>query len=342
MSGPPPRVQLGLLPGFDATGDNLALVAEADKLAETLVRPARKVSAEREMLAAQGSLAVSVDPPEIQGWREELGHERPRFGADGVCTAVERWRRLEDGTLGPCPFVTCPRHLLIDSGAPIEISGRRYAELMLNRAGLPATMGRRPALPAVPTDGEIDAFGLEALERLDEVPDTCSVEVQQRVSAHDGTVDEDGRLINWTTDEARANHAEARANHAEAMQVQEIARSMGVSVEEVRLYTLSACDKIGVKLVNGQPLPGDGARIAALLAQVDGRRALASDDDLRTRARRVLEYLGSEVPIGEDLVAAVERVLLTDTSPPPRIRRIERDAPPPREPTADEIFGGEW
>lgn len=337
MSGPPPRIQLGLLPGFEAPADRLALVAAADDLAVELARPAaRKVSAERELLAAQGSLAISVDPPEIEGWREELDQERPRIGADGVCTAVERWRRLEDGTLGPCPFVACPRHLLIDSGAPIEIGGRRYAELMLNRAGLPATMGRRPALPAVPTDGEIDAFGLEALDRLDEVPDTCSVEVQQRVSAHDGTVDEDGRQINWTTDEARASHADA-------MQVQEIARAMGVSVEEVRLYTLSACDKIGVKLVNGQPLPGDGARVAAILAQLEGRRVPLADVDLVARARRVLAYLGAPAQPGVDLDAAIARALLTDTSPPPAaIRRIERDAPPPRVPTADEIFGGDW
>lgn len=329
-----PEYQLGLLPGFDGP-----LLPQTPIAFEPPPAPAppprRAVSAEREMLAGQVTLAISLDPPDLQGWEQELGRERPRI-VNGLCTAIEEWRRLEDGTLGPCPFVACPRHLLIDSGAPIEIGGRRYAELMLNRAGLPATMGRRPALPAVPTDGEIDAFGLEALDRLDEVPDTCSVEVQQRVSAHDGTVDEDGRQINWTTDEARASHADA-------MQVQEIARAMGVSVEEVRLYTLSACDKIGVKLVNGQPLPGDGARVAAILAQLEGRRVPLADVDLVARARRVLAYLGAPAQPGVDLDAAIARALLTDTSPPPAaIRRIERDAPPPRVPTADEIFGGDW
>lgn len=348
MSGPPPRVQLGLLPGFESAGDSLALVTEADRLAETMVRPARKVSAEREMLAAQGSLAVSVDPPEIQGWREELGHERPRIGPDGRCTAIDRWRRRADGSIGPCPWFGCPRNLTIDSGAPVEIGGRRYAELLLNRAGQPATMGRRPALPAVPTDGEADAFALDAIARYEELPDTCSIDVQERLGkiVTTSTIEEQVGGVETEAEEDWAEEVAARRalerQHADAMQVQAIAQALGVSVEEIRQYTISGAAKLGVRLVNGQPLPGDGARVAALLAQVDGRRAPVADDDLRMRARRVLEFLGAPAVVGQDPAAAVERVLLTDTSPPPRIRRIERDAPPPREPTADEIFGGEW
>ena len=115
-----PRYQLGLF-----GGEEPVTAVEAVKVAEDLNAkpPRREVSAERAMLAAQASLAISMDPPEIEGWREELGRERPRI-VNGVCSAIEADRRQADGTIGPCPWLDCDfgEHLLIDRGAPITIS----------------------------------------------------------------------------------------------------------------------------------------------------------------------------------------------------------------------------
>lgn len=322
-----PRVQLGLLPGFDGP---LSISPEVNRGADEAVakQAPRAVSAEREMRAAQvGMAGLAIDPPEIEGWREELDRRpAPRFDAAGRCEVVESHRRRADGTIGPCPVVTCPRHLLLDYGAPIQISGRRHAEVLISTAGLPPAMGRRPALAAVPTDGEADAFALDALRRLDEIPDTCGVDVQRRLASAAG---------------AEVDGAEATDADREALLVIEIARVNGWSVEEVRLLTLSGAAKLGIEMVNGHPQPGDGARVEAILAQLDGTRAEMTAAERREREQRVADYLGIGGHV--DPIAAIDRALLTDTSPPPAvIRRIEREAPAPRELTVDEIFGEGW
>jgi hypothetical protein len=60
-----------------------------------------------------------------------------------------------------------------------------------------------------------------------------------------------------------------------------------------------------------------------------------SDAELAERRARVMAYLGRRGSSAE----AIERALLADATPAPAaIRRIEREAPPPRESGADEIF----
>jgi hypothetical protein len=280
-----PPIQLGLLPGFDAPALSLS-AAVAEPIAEAPRR--RAVSAERAMLAAQTSLlrpdrpdapSLAVDPPELHGWREELGRARPRMVA-GVCSAVAADRRRPDGSLAPCPWATCPRHLLLDVGQVVEIRGRRHADLLINRAGEPATMGRRPALAAVPTDGEVDEFDAAALDRLEELPDTCELDVIAR--------------------------------HGEAVPVEAIAAALGVSEEQVRLDTLNAARALGLVMDNGEPGPGEFGVADAILER------------LRVRPRRIRRTW---------------RGTVADVLPAPAlIVRIEREAPPVREPSAGEIF----
>lgn len=322
----PPQIQLGLLPGFEGP-----ILPAAPIELEPPKPPRRAVSAERELLAAQRSLAISLDPPDIEGWRDELGRERPRI-VNGVCTAVEQWRRLEDGTIGPCPWTGCPRHTLIDHGQIVTIGGQRRAELLLHRAADDEAVGRRPALPVVPTDGEIDAFDAEALKRIDTIPRTCIRDAMPLVAdrADDAEASAVGQLFIDGKEESLPNHL------ADAARVAVIAETLGLSEEQIRLDTISAAAKLGIRLVNGQPVPGDGGRVEALLARLAGRRRVLSDAELAERRARVMAYLGRR---GEASAEAIERALLADATPAPAvIRRIEREAPPPRELGADEIF----
>lgn len=337
-------IQLGLLPGFDGP----LLPAAPIVIENPSPPPRRSVSAERELLAAQVSMAISQDPPDIEGWQEELGQERPRIGPDGVCTAVERWRRRTDGTIGPCPWLGCPRHTLLDYGPVVTIGGGRRAEILLNR-GDEDGEGRRPALPTVPTDGEADAFALEALDRLDRLADTCIVDAMAKLGptarAEDAeeavggveTPDEEERALAV----AVAARLEQHRQRADAIRVRSIAKTLGLSEEQIRIDTLSAAAKLGIKMVNGQPRPGDGAQVEALLAR-HGDRALLSDQELAERRRRVIAFLlGADRDAPADprqAVATIERALVAPPMPITRIRRIEREAPPPKEPTADEVF----
>lgn len=281
MSSTPP-LQLGLLPGFDAPPLPSA-AAHVEPVHEA--PPRRAVSAERAMLAAQVTMAgLAVDPPEIQGWREELGRPRPRI-IGGTCTAVYNERRRADGSIGPCPWAACKFSLLLDLGEPVIVNGQIRHELLLNRAGEHPAMGRRPALPAVPTDGEIDAFDLDAIARLDELPDTCQLDVQRRAAGHD-------------------------ADGMSEAYVGTTADAMGVSEEQIRIDTHEATAAIGVRMVDGQPVPGDPSIVEAILR----------------RARGVSTPTAPPSKVGK---------------PPPVPRalvREERDAPPPRSPTAGEIF----
>lgn len=237
--------QLGLLPGFDAPAIVAAVttyVTEGGEVVSAIEDDAerRAVSAEREMLAAQAVIdGLAIEPPEIEGWREELGRPRPRIVA-GVCSEFERWRRLEDGSIGPCGGATCPRNLLLDRGEPVVVLGRVHHELLLNRAGEHPVMGRRPALAAVPTDGERDRFDLDAIERVDELPDTCERDV---IARYGGEVP-----------------------------VEAVAAALGVSEEQVRIDTLSAAAKLGLVMVNGEPTPGDFERVERILRELSPRR----------------------------------------------------------------------
>ena len=324
-----PRFQLGLF-----GGEEPALPLTAVRVAEEMIaaKPRREVSYEREMRAAQSTLPISLDPPDIEGWREDMaavaaglpGFERPRFDQSGVCTAIERWRRLEDGTIGPCPWVGCPRHNLLDYGAPVTIGGRRYAEIRLNRAQ-PAgavdepAMGRRPGLSTVPTDGEADDFALEALQHLDAIPETCTKDAAAKLRARGqwaGDIEEDLGGVETEEEAERAEVAradrEAWRQRQDAARVREIAAVLGVSEEQVRLDTIAAAAKLGIRMVNGQPRPGDGARIEELM-----HARPASKPKIRRTWR--------------GKVGAPPRA-------PAAIVREEREAPPVRERSADEIF----
>lgn len=323
----PPQIQLGLLPGFEGP-----ILPSAPIELEPPKPPRRAVSAERELLAAQRSLAISLDPPDLEGWRDELGRERPRI-VNGVCTAIEQWRRLEDGTIGPCPWTGCPRHTLIDHGQIVTIGGQRRAELLLHRAADDEAVGRRPALPVVPTDGEIDAFDAEALKRIDAIPRTCIRDAMPLVADRAEAAEESA--VGFVGYSVNGDQVDPASHMADAARVAVIAETLGLSEEQIRLDTISAAAKLGIRLMNGQPVPGDGARVEALLAKLAGRRRVLSDAELAERRACVMAYLGRRGSSAE----AIERALLADATPAPvAIRRIERDAPPPREPGADEIF----
>lgn len=301
-----PRMQLGLFGGEEP----LPVAFDEPPPPAPPRREPREVSAERAARAAQRTIdGVALDPPDIEGWREELGHPRPQI-VNGVCVTGEKWRRRVDGTLGPCPIFTCPRHLGLDVGEPITIGGRRHAELIASRAGEDPTMGRRPALPAVPTDGEADAFALHVIARNDFLPATCERDVIAQIRQQEPDIDEPD--------------PEQLAARVDAVAVRVIAYHLGVSEEQVRLDTLSGAEKLGIRMVNGQPLPGYGDHAEQLLARISGRRLPPTDAEVAASV-------------------AGARALLTDTAPPPVvIRRIEREAPPPRELTVDEIFGEGW
>lgn len=88
--------------------------------------------------------------------------------------------------LRPCPFVSCPHHLLLD----YMDTDRDEPNLTLNRARLPmfiprgeeVQLGRRRELPpTVPiASAEDHAFQHRAVERLWEMPETCEREVSMR------------------------------------------------------------------------------------------------------------------------------------------------------------------
>lgn len=268
-------MQLGLLPGFDVPALASSVMTE---LIEDKPK-ARAVSAERELLAAQVSMdGLAVDPPELEGWREELGRPRPRIVA-GVCS--ERAARLDaEGNLAPCGWVACPRHLLLDYGTPITIGKRRHVEVMVNRAGDHTVMGRRPSLSAVPTDGEVEAFEADVLDRLESLPDTCALDVQAR--------------------------------HGGAVPVDALARALGISEEQVRLDGHAAAGKIGIALVEEQPVPVAPAKADELLRQLS---------PVKPKIRRT----------GRGRIAKSLPV-------PASIVRRERDAPPVVMKLADAIF----
>ena len=64
-----PRFQLGLF-----GGEEPALPLTAVRVAEEMIaaKPRREVSYERAMRAAQSTLAISLDPPDIERWREDM------------------------------------------------------------------------------------------------------------------------------------------------------------------------------------------------------------------------------------------------------------------------------
>lgn len=77
--------------------------------------------------------------------------ERPRVRAD-----CDRARARNDGTQGPCPFISCHHHLL-------EITGSRDPRVLLSQGRLT-------------TEDEI-------LERLETMSETCALDVAERRGA---------------------------------------------------------------------------------------------------------------------------------------------------------------
>lgn len=152
---------------------------EAKRTTVILGRRGRHVAAGRALALLQRSLPTvqDPDPPGLEGWRGYLDetHRRPRI-VDGVCSELAE-RRQADGALAPCPRVLCPHHLLLDRGEVVQVGDRLVAAIVASAAGRPAEMGRRPALSPIPTHSEHSAFDALALERLTEIPRTCSLEV---------------------------------------------------------------------------------------------------------------------------------------------------------------------
>jgi hypothetical protein len=176
-------------------------------------QPAAAVSAERALRALQRPLAVVAstdpDPPGLEGWREWLAEPPPQI-VGGVCSEMAE-RRRPDGSLAPCPRLSCPHHLAIDRGEVVTVGRYREADLVLSTAGLPVEIGRRPALPAVPeTQGEIDAFAAAVLDRLAELPETCTLEVVARYP--DGApIEEIERVLGVSGEMARRDLLRAQA-----------------------------------------------------------------------------------------------------------------------------------
>ena len=235
-------------------------------------QPAAAVSAERALCALQRPLAVVAstdpEPPGLEGWREWLAEPPPRI-VGGVCSEMAE-RRRSDGSLAPCPRLSCPHHLAIDVGEPEEIGPVREAALTASTAGQPVEMGRRPSLSAYPrTHGEVEQFADLVIDRLPTLPDTCELDVIAR--------------------------------HPDGVPVEEIARVLGVTPEVVRRDTMSA---------------------AAKLFDETAADALANLEEALPRVRR-----------------AAQRSEPRPATPPVAIvRHEEREAPPPRELTAGEIF----
>lgn len=175
--------------------------------------PAAAVSAERTLRALQRALpvvaATEPDPPGLEGWREWLAEPPPRI-VGGVCSEMAE-RQRQDGSLAPCPRLSCPHHLAIDRGEVVTVGRYREADLVLSTAGLPVEIGRRPALPAVPeTQGQVDAFAAAVLERLSELPETCTLEVIARYP--DGApIEEIERVLGVSGEMARRDLLRAQA-----------------------------------------------------------------------------------------------------------------------------------
>lgn len=283
---------------LDMWGQPIAAPTEAapEPAPVRVVAPPISVGAGRQLRALQASLPVirdaDPDPAGLEGWREELGAPMPRI-VGGACEELAA-RRQPDGTLAPCPRFRCPHHLGLHIGEVTAVGPVREAELVISTAGLPAEMGRRPALPALPeTHGEVEAFQGAAVDALARVPDTCDLDVIAR--------------------------------HPDGVPVEEIARVLGVSEEIVRLETLSAARK----LLTAAGIPPRLARMATMAAGGPWASGLDPGEAIETINR---DPARRQAPI-------VRRPAVAPPTPAPRaIVRVERDAPAPRELTAEDVF----
>lgn len=158
--------QLGLFGAIDVpappTGHAATLpLAPADaRGADPLPqRKMRQVS----MLGSYADARVTTlvpDPPEYQGWQEEMGGTMPRI-VRGECTEVRR----------PCPHTTCRLHLLLDVD---EVTGA----VTLND-GNQHRLGRPPSLTQQDDDAEAADFVRRALARNPELEASCSRDVAE-------------------------------------------------------------------------------------------------------------------------------------------------------------------
>lgn len=129
----------------------------------------RHTSAARQLRALQRSIPIGV--AKVEPMPMIVG---------GVCSEL-RERTRPDGTVGPCARVRCPHHLALDQGEIVQIGPTREAGLVCSTAGKPVEMGRRAALSPYPdTHAEIVAFEDLVIERLGELPDTCTLDVIAR------------------------------------------------------------------------------------------------------------------------------------------------------------------
>lgn len=287
-------------------GHQLSMFGEPPEAAVELQEPRRpeplrvahagNVAAARQLRALQRSLPVVAqadpDPPGLEGWRAELGRTRPRTDRAGVCSELAR-RTQPDGTVAPCGWTACHHHLAIDVGEVTEVGPIREAELVLSTAGLASEMGRRPSLSAIPeTAGEVDQFALDTIARLDELPETCALDVV--------------------------------AKYPDGAPVEVIARVLGVSTEQVRLDTIRAVAKVH---------RAAGVDIAAAAGRISPTDPIPGVDPIEALDRAVRP---SQVKAPPPRTRPSK--LATPPPAPAAIVRVEREAPAPREPTADELF----
>ena len=121
-----------------------------------------------------------------------------------------------------------------------------------------------------------------------------------------------GCLLPWPSSRYLVDDSSTRTGRRVAVPVEAIAAALGVSEEQVRLDTLNAARALGLVMDNGEPGPGEFGVADAILER------------LRVRPRRIRRTW---------------RGTVADVLPAPAlIVRIEREAPPVREPSAGEIF----
>lgn len=119
--------------------------------------------------AQSNDAAVSTlvrDPPELEGWREEIGRALPQI-KDGRCTEVRR----------PCPWVSCPNHLLLDLTRPKDTKVREPSIVLNEGPEGTARLGRKPALQAHDSEEDAARFIASALAELDRGRASCAIDI---------------------------------------------------------------------------------------------------------------------------------------------------------------------
>lgn len=140
--------------------------------------------------------------PAVKELRSLLGIPRPRTRAD--CLQEAR----------PCPWVACRHHLLLEVATPRarQDSSARAPGLILNR---PSTqVGRRPHLASSCAAELVRVWIDDALERLQAMPYSCSLDRADNVQRGPARTAEIGELLGCTSSQVKQERKAAIATLA--------------------------------------------------------------------------------------------------------------------------------